>query len=624
MWRREPGGIRGLKDDWGQGKRLIQELEAIVTSNPVLIREFVTSLRTFRALAGVVGFLVLLTGLIVLMWPTHGIYSMAAASSQKLFSTMSFAFLAVICLCAPAFTAVAITHEHERNTYDQLHYTLLRPSQIIVGKLAAGVGYLMLLILSTLPMMGACYMLGGVGGGQILKVYAVVIAAGVFLGLCGLLCSTYARSSYRALLGCYGLILSITGVTWIPSIVLGLWAQKVHAIHLVRGFSPFAALVAIVRPQQFDGEHLVSPEAFGTFCDSMWPFLGLAGVGSVVIFAFIYRRIMRPPQPRQRGNTAIIENRSELMKRRLKFPFFLFDPRKRKRMIGRIMNLIFVKEMRSKAFGRSQWVIRCMYIALFVSLALAFLPLTQVAQIGIETITITCVALPLGAIVLITPVITATAVTEEREKNVFDMLRTTLISAWDIVSGKLQMAWFFLVLLIISMLPTFFVLAYVSAEPGDMQHLSKGINLMRPFRFKFAEGWESLRQVDYYFMADMGAAFAVVVLAMIFASCIGMLSSALSRRSSTAAGVAYGVTILWTVGTFIPYLVAYKLPDVVVSFALTLNPFVAAANAVAADTFPRLSADLWMQHLLLVGSGVVLLVFLSNLRVWWLMQPDKK
>ncbi len=576
-----------------------------MNANPVLNREFLASLRTPRALAVAVVYLFLLTGLVALMWPAQEVYTMAAASSQKLFVTLSFFLLAVICLCAPAFTSVAITREYERNTYEQLHYTLLRPNQIIFGKLVAGLGYVLILIVASLPMMGACFILGGVGLLQVLQVYLVVTVAGLFFGLVGLFCSAYARSSYRSLLSCYAIILAVAGVSWIPSVVLGLWAQRVHLIHLVRGVSPFAALVSIIQPGRFAAEHPVTPGFFGTFCDSIWPFVFFAPLAAVLFYALLYARIVRPPQSRQRGNTRIIEDRYELMKRHVKFPFYLFDPRKRKRMIGRVLNLVLVKEMRSKAFGRSLWVIRSMYIALFVSLILAFLPLTQVAKIGIDTIAITCVSLPLGVIILITPVLTATAITEEHEKGIFDMLRSTLVSAWEIVMGKLQMAWFFLGLLILSMFPTYFVLAYISAGPADMRHISEGVNLIRPFRFKFAAGWAELSQVEPYFISDMLAALAVVVLAMIFATCIGMVCSAFSRRSSVSAAVAYVLTIAWAVGTFIPYLVAEKIPDVVVKACMTANPFVAAANAVAPETFAGVAPRLWLDSTATIVVGIV-------------------
>jgi len=593
-----------------------------VLNNPVLLREFLTSLRTRRALILAVLFLLCLSALVMLMWPSQGVYTMAARSSHKLFITLSVALLTLVCLCAPAFTAVSITREKELRTYDFLYHTLLRPSQIITGKFVAGVGFVMILIVGSLPMMGVCFILGGVSPMDVGKVYLIVVLSGVFIGLLGLFCSAFSRSSFRALIVCYVLILSICGLVWVPSVVLGLWAESVHAIHLVRGLSPFAALVSVINPDMFAGEHPVATSEFGTFADSMWVFGSFAGAGILLVFLITFIRVLRPPQPRTRQNTALIEDRIELIKRHLKWPFYLLDPRKRKRMIGRILNVIFVKEMRSKAFGRIAWVIRSMYMALVVSLVLAFLPLTQITKIGIETIIITCVALPLGMIILMSPVLTATAISEEDEKGVFDMLRCTMIKASTLANGKLEVAWFFIGLILASTFPTFFVLSYVSANPTDMEHLSEGINLIRPFNFKFAEGWEHLAQVDLQFLWEMLSAFSVVVVAMVFATVVGMTASAYSRKSSTSTAVAYSVVLLWSVGTLIPHFIADNLPAPVVRWFLTLNPFVAASTAVSTEVFVNLPSRLWMQNITLTLGAALVLYLATVFRVWRRMKPS--
>lgn len=591
--------------------------------NPVLIREFLTSLRTWRALVLALLFLLILTAFVVVLWPAGGVYTVAARSSHKLFISMSLCLLALVSLCAPAFTAVSITREKERRTYDMLYHTLLRADQIIVGKLVAGIGYVLMLIVASMPIMGVCLVLGGVGLEAMLRVYLVVVISGLFFGLLGLLCSAFSRSSFPALILCYMLVLAICGLTWVPSVVLGLWAESVHLIHMIRGISPFAAVVSVVAPDYFAAEHPVPPTAFGAYADSIWVFCLLAPAAALGMLAAAYAKIMQPPQPKSRNDTEIIENRLDLIKRRVTWPFYLLDPRKRKRMIGRLINIILVKEMRSKAFGRSVWIIRSMYTALVVSLVLAFLPLTQIAKIGIDTIVVTCVSLPLGIILLISPVLTATTITEEREKGVLDMLRCSLVSAWTIVMGKLELAWFSVGMIVASTFPTFFVLAYVSAQPKDMEHLSEGINLIRPFRFRIAEGVEHLSKVDFQFVHDMLSAFGVVILAMVLATLIGIAASSWSRRSSTATAVAYGAVLLWGLGTLVPYLIAESLPAAVVRAALTVNPFVAAANAVSSETFRNLPPNLWMQSMRFMGGACVVILILTLLRVRALMRPDR-
>lgn len=591
-------------------------------SNPVLRREFVTSLRTQRAVALGIAFLALLSLLVLLMWPAEGMYSVAAQSSHKIFIILSMSFLLLVVMVAPSFTAVCITSEKEQDTYELLYDTLLRPDEIVFGKLVAGVGYVLFLVVASLPMTASCLILGGVNEADVIKVYLIVVAAAIFFGMLGLLCSAFFRSSYRALIMCYVFTLAICGLTWVPSVVLGQWAKSVHTIHMVRAFSPFAAMISVVYPQMFTGEHAAAPSGYGAFADSMWPFFGMAVAGGLGILAYALFRVSKPPQPKRRDD-ALIEDPRELIKRHLKFPFYLLDPNKRKRMIGRFRNVIAVKEMRCKAFGRALWVIRSLYACFTVSLLLAFLPLTQLAVIGIDTIVFTCVSLPLAIIILMSPVLTASAITEEVESGVFDMLRCTRIGPWTLVAGKLKVAWFFTMLLLASTFPTFFVLAYVSSPPQEMEKISSGMEHIRPPNFRFAEGFEALSQVKIDFVQGMVNAFGVLVVAMLFATMVGIAASAFCKRSSTATAVAYGGVIGWAVGTLVPYFISSSLPDWIVNISLTLNPFAAAAKAVSDKVFQAQPADLWITHSLWIIALCVVLEIVTLIKVHLMMRPQR-
>ena len=56
-------------------------------------------------------------------------------------------------LYAPAFAATAITDEKEHNTYDLLFATLLRPRDIVAGKLCSSIIVLLLFVLLSLPVL---------------------------------------------------------------------------------------------------------------------------------------------------------------------------------------------------------------------------------------------------------------------------------------------------------------------------------------------------------------------------------------------------------------------------------------------------------------------------------------
>jgi len=587
--------------------------------NPVLVREFLTGLRTRRALGLGFAYLAILATLVMAMWPAEGVYSLAASSSHRLFALLSLIFLGLVALCAPSFTALAISGERERETWDLLYDTLLRPDEIVLGKLVAGVGMMGILIVGSLPMMGACLLLGGVTLGDVAAVYAVVGVSAALFGLLGLWCSATFRNSYRALILCYVFILGLAGATWVPSVVLGLWAQNVHVIHLIRALSPFAAVLSIVQPGMFSAEHPVPATGFGAIADGTLPFFVFAALLGAGLLALTLRRVAQPPATRSRKVADPNRGKPALYKR---FPFVLLDP-ERRNPIHPWLNVIAVKEMRVKAFGHITWLVRAMMGCAIASLILAFLPMTQVVNGDFTVVSITCIAIPLALIILIAPVLTASAICGEREAGVFDLLRCTPVTPRLIVNGKLQVAWLSTALLLLSCFPTFFVLTYVSSSPEDMEHVANGVNLIRPFNFQFTEGWAELAQVKAAFALRMGSAFGVVMVSMLFASSLTLATSAFCDRTSTATAIAYGAVLFYAVGTLIPYYMAEGLPASVVHLAMSLNPFAAAARAVSDTVFPDLPAGLWISHLWRIGGVTVVLLTVAMVRVWLLMRPQR-
>ena len=599
-----------------------------VLANPVMRREFVANLRSARALAIGLGFIALLCGLALLMWPSGGVYSLAAQSSHRLFSLLPVVFLTMAALVAPAFTAVSVTTEKERRTFDMLYDSLLSPSEIVAGKFVGGAGFTMLLILASLPAMFACYLLGGVSPADVALVYLVVFLAAWLFGLLGLWCSLKFRTSYTALVMCYVLILLWCGATWIPAMVVGSALGNIHLWHAIRGASPYAALLSITDASYFASEHpaaaLLTPSE--RLSDSPWPFLIAAAAVTPLLGFLCLRRMALPPNPPARRDARVIDDRLELFKRHVKFPFYLFDPRRRKRMIPPLVNVVAAKEMRSKAFARTVWLIRSLYVCFGLSLCLAFLPLWQ-AEASFhsgarDVVVFTCIAIPLAIASLIGPVLTATAVTGERESGVFDALRSTRVTPLTFVLGKLQVSWLYMGLLLASALPSFFVLAYIASQPGDMERLSEGLELIRPFNFEFRAGWEKLASVNPVVVGSMFKSFGVVAAALFFSTAAGACASAFAKRSSTATAAAYCMTLFFTLGTLAPHMISDRLPKGWAETALTVNPFAAVASAASAEAFGRLSPDMWILHLAWVfglGAGLTLL---AAWRVGRLMRPE--
>jgi ABC-type transport system involved in multi-copper enzyme maturation permease subunit len=129
---------------------------------------------------------------------------MAGEPAGKLFFSVVTALeLGLICLLAPALTADLIAGERERRTLDLLLVTPLSRRQIVVGKLVAALGALLLLIVLALPIQAVAVLLGGVGVEELLVGLVILVLTAVTYGCIGLYWSARLRTTRAAVLLAY-------------------------------------------------------------------------------------------------------------------------------------------------------------------------------------------------------------------------------------------------------------------------------------------------------------------------------------------------------------------------------------------------------------------------------------
>src|SRR4051812_32064992 len=186
----------------------------IFKDNPVLSRELLVNLRSSRSFllpAAYVSFL----GLVVwLAWPSGqgGITLISSGAAQSLFDLFFLGQFFLVAMVAPTFAAGTITGEKERKTYEMLLASPLEPMTILVGKLLSALGYLVILILSSLPLMILCFLLGGILLSEIARAYIVLILAAGTFGLLSVACSSFFRRTSSALVVSYMVILPLAVV----------------------------------------------------------------------------------------------------------------------------------------------------------------------------------------------------------------------------------------------------------------------------------------------------------------------------------------------------------------------------------------------------------------------------
>jgi ABC-2 type transport system permease protein len=186
---------------------------SVLRVNPVLGRELRERMRTGRAFVVIGVFLSLLILTVYLVYQgttTTGDIQQDLARQTRLgrdlYEWVLFVMTALVLFFVPGLSAGAIAGERERQTLLPLQVTLLRPRNLMIGKVLAGMSFLVLLIVSSLPVMVIAYLLGGINLTDSLKGLGVVIAVAVLLTVMISSLSALSRRVQTATLLSYGFV----------------------------------------------------------------------------------------------------------------------------------------------------------------------------------------------------------------------------------------------------------------------------------------------------------------------------------------------------------------------------------------------------------------------------------
>ena len=91
----------------------------MLTGNPIFRREFTAMARAWKTRVLISAYLLALSILLLLLWPSGGIHSVVTENSKEIYSMFFGANLIFLMLLAPAFTSGAISLERENGTVDK-------------------------------------------------------------------------------------------------------------------------------------------------------------------------------------------------------------------------------------------------------------------------------------------------------------------------------------------------------------------------------------------------------------------------------------------------------------------------------------------------------------------------
>ena len=191
--------------------------------NPVMVKELRGRMRGIRGFAIITVFLTLMsffTMLLYLLRVPQGGVVVTGELGRLLFIGILFIELMLIILIVPALTAGAITSERERKTYDLLQTTLITKATFVVGKMQSALGYIVLLLLSAIPLQSIAFLFGGVSESELILALLVLAVSAVTLGAFGMFFSSITERTLSATVRSYTVALVITIALPVVALIL--------------------------------------------------------------------------------------------------------------------------------------------------------------------------------------------------------------------------------------------------------------------------------------------------------------------------------------------------------------------------------------------------------------------
>ena len=194
--------------------------------NPVMMKEVRGRMRGLRAFVVLTVYLLMMS---LFLLATYFPYALATQSLDQQISSATgvigrYLFAAVvgiqtllIVFISPALTSGAITHERERRTYDLLWTTLLGKPTYLIGKLESSLSFILLLLLSAIPLQSIAFLFGGVSQTEIVIAFVLMSVTAMMLGTVGLYFSTIETRSLSANIRTYAVV--FVGAVVVPSVL---------------------------------------------------------------------------------------------------------------------------------------------------------------------------------------------------------------------------------------------------------------------------------------------------------------------------------------------------------------------------------------------------------------------
>ena len=554
--------------------------------NPIVQREVIGFLRSWWAPALQVIPAIVLSTLILARWPSDAQVSIDGsqipAQSQQVFQLFGYGSLILVMLLVPIFPATTLVRERKQGTLSLLLNSPMTSWSIFGGKLLGCLCCVVLPLLMSLPAAAACYAMTGLDIAHLGWLYLILVMVTIQYTTMALLISCMAPTTDAALRMTFAIILLIAIGCLAPYQLLQSQDPQSWLFigsSWIRSLSPIPAVMEVL------GHRDLTAQGRVTQLGEPGRFAVLAALSAFFCVVQTMLRLKQTMFDRPRPQGVITQDRSH-GQQWLRRMVFLIDPQRRSSAIGNWTNPVLVKEFRSRRFGRSQWMVRLIWMSAMVSLLLTLMVTTGTLTWGVEYIGGMMVVLQVALVLVLTPSLAAGLISSEREGGGWILLMMTPLSATSILIGKLLSVAATVLIVLMATLPGYIVMMVI--KPVLQQ------------------------QVLYVLLS--------LLLTAVFDVSLSAAVSSFFRRTASATIVCYGLLALVLV---MPMLFWFgrgaPFGHSVVSIALLFSPIAAALHTMEVPGFLHYELLPWNWWIVALGSLCCLVTLL--VQTWRITRP---
>jgi ABC-type transport system involved in multi-copper enzyme maturation permease subunit len=351
--------------------------------------------------------------------------------------------LAVAMPFAALLVASAVSLEKDRKTLDLLLLTNLSNSELVLGKLLAGMLSVVVVVIAAWPLLMIISLLGGVSTGQIVRVQAVTLVSALAAGSLGSTIALWREKTFQSL--AMTLLLIVLWLIGWEIVAAGAASQSwrgVPAASWAAALSPWQAIQEAARPRFVSNSTGQLEDPVNIF---LMAFTTLAVLLNALAIMMI--RVWNPSREVQPGRKqdADANTANERVAVAGRSAASIHSAGGKVRPVWD--NPVLWREIRTWAFGKRIIIVRLAYWAVFVACAAVLFSgaatgtIETPAEGALPPSTRPIVVLLVVGLILLNA-LAVTSLTNERDSRALDVLLVTDLSPKEIVFGKLGGAFY--------------------------------------------------------------------------------------------------------------------------------------------------------------------------------------